>query len=465
MTGQTNEPQWYIARDGKQHGPLTDVEMRTFVGHSYLRPSDLLWRPGMADWQPAPQLFPQAFQPVQPAPVAPPQAGGSPLQPQTVQPQTGQPAGAPFGAQPQATGYAAPSQSAQTGGGYMGASHPAAGSQGLGGQGLGAQGLGAQPSGRVDQTAPSDGFSDQTESEDKPKRQLARQAVVALLVIAIVCAGAFVIVKFRAPLMQLVWGPGKAPVAAEAPATAAADATPAAPEQPSLADAEAPAAAAAQIEGSPIDTRLQRVPLWSMLKKEYPDWYVGNVAAAEKLSADKKPQSEVTQQLVQGLVALRRQNATNALAASPEKLKQVASTFLENLRALQSQGVGACFGFISKGELSPGVIEIMQSPESATAMNAQLTAIFEAAAEGAKSPVKHEAAGKADYDTLIAELSKLGWKDEDLQVFSNPRLLAKREPAQVCKMVQDWFAAHLAVQDAAVQERLLYETLKPVVSG
>ena len=66
---------------------------------------------------------------------------------------------------------------------------------------------------------------------------------------------------------------------------------------------------------------------------------------------------------------------------------------------------------------------------------------------------------------LIGELGKLGWKEEDLQVFSNPRMLAKREPAQVCKMVQDWFVAHLAVGDAAAQERLLYETLKPVVSG
>ncbi len=32
MTGQQPDIQWYIARDGKQHGPLSDVEMRTFVG-------------------------------------------------------------------------------------------------------------------------------------------------------------------------------------------------------------------------------------------------------------------------------------------------------------------------------------------------------------------------------------------------------------------------------------------------
>ena len=31
MTLQQPDIQWYIARDGKQHGPLSDVEMRTFV--------------------------------------------------------------------------------------------------------------------------------------------------------------------------------------------------------------------------------------------------------------------------------------------------------------------------------------------------------------------------------------------------------------------------------------------------
>ena len=62
MTAQANEIQWYIARDGKQHGPLTDVEMRTFVAHNYLRLSDLIWRPGMPEWQSAPTVFPTAFE-------------------------------------------------------------------------------------------------------------------------------------------------------------------------------------------------------------------------------------------------------------------------------------------------------------------------------------------------------------------------------------------------------------------
>jgi len=32
--------------------------MRTFVAHGHLKPTDLIWRPGFADWRPAPAVFP-----------------------------------------------------------------------------------------------------------------------------------------------------------------------------------------------------------------------------------------------------------------------------------------------------------------------------------------------------------------------------------------------------------------------
>ena len=57
MTLQQPDIQWYIARDGKQHGPLSDVEMRTFVSQGHLKPTDLIWRAGFADWRPAPAVF------------------------------------------------------------------------------------------------------------------------------------------------------------------------------------------------------------------------------------------------------------------------------------------------------------------------------------------------------------------------------------------------------------------------
>jgi len=62
-------------------------------------------------------------------------------------------------------------------------------------------------------------------------------------------------------------------------------------------------------------------------------------------------------------------------------------------------------------------------------------------------------------------LAKLGWKETDLQIFSDPKALANQPPRRVCQMVKDWFTAHLAVEDQPTQERLLVETLKPVISG
>lgn len=442
MTAQSNEAQWYIARDGKQHGPLTDVEMRTFVGHSYLRPTDLLWRAGMTDWQPAPTVFPAAFQ-------APPQA-----------PAPQQPAPAAQAPQHQAPGLG---QSTTAGRTPQKSGFP---------QGAAGQQQAGQPQGGA-----RTGYEDDNYEEEPARPSRLRQALMALVLIGLIGGGAFAIVSYKDDLLRIVSGPPKKPAAAETPPAPApepqSNAAPAgepqaepaqtAETQPEIGEELPPDPA--MIEGSALDARLQKIPVWTILKKEYPDWYISSIAAADKLTTENKPQLDISAQLVQGLVNLRRQKAPNALAASPEKLRNVASTFLENLRALQAQSVGACYGFISKGEMSPGIIEMMQTPESATSLNAQLAAIFEAAAEGAKSPFKHEAAVKADYDVLIAELNKLGWKEEDLQVFSNPRLLAKREPAQVCKMVQDWFSAHLAVPDQAAQDRLLFETLKPVVSG
>ncbi len=107
----------------------------------------------------------------------------------------------------------------------------------------------------------------------------------------------------------------------------------------------------------------------------------------------------------------------------------------------------------------------MDSPDQGAAVQAQVAAIFEAIADGRKSPTTHERALKEDYEVLVQQLTKLGWKESDLKTFSNPSALSREPPARVCQMVQDWFVAHLSVPDKATQERLLVETLKPVVSG
>src|SRR6185295_5834333 len=73
MTGQQADIQWYIAREGKQHGPLSDVEMRTFVAQGHLKPTDLIWRAGFADWRPGPTT--QQGRRPEPARPATPAAG------------------------------------------------------------------------------------------------------------------------------------------------------------------------------------------------------------------------------------------------------------------------------------------------------------------------------------------------------------------------------------------------------
>ena len=177
------------------------------------------------------------------------------------------------------------------------------------------------------------------------------------------------------------------------------------------------------------------------------------------------PTEEATKTLVTGLVALRRRNADHALHADTSKLKAIATAFLANLQSLSEKDNDTCYGFISQGETSPQTIALFHHPQSAPKLEAQALTIFEAIDTGKAAPATHERPKKEDYDVLAAELGKLGWSQADLQLFADPKALAKAPPARVCSMVLDWFKAHVAISDAAVQERLLFETLRPVVAG
>jgi hypothetical protein len=461
MSEDNNETQWFIARDGKQHGPLNDIEMRTFVAHNYLRATDLIWRPGMSEWLVATLVFPHVFQPAtDPASIA---------------------ATAAEPARPAASQHVAQNAAAARPSAYPEADHVPV----------------------YDRTD----FAYPGEADARPRAK--KRLVIAAATLAVLGGGAFAVTAFKEPLSAIlaeVTGGDQtddtvtinADVRAPAsdgdapPMTASADTSPSAAAQPiddsfipgiavslppepssdgltEFQTAALPPEPAVQtppsIDGSKIDAQLQKIPAWASIKSQFPDWYTGHIAAAETLAAEQRPQSEIAQHLAQGLVTLRRQHADQALAASPAKLEKVAVAFLDNLSSLRTQSVSACYGFISKGEASPAVVQLMETPEAATTFHAQISAIFDAISEGAQAPHQKEAAVKADYDLLIKELGKLGWKEEDLQVFSNPRLLSQREPDEVCKMVQDWFVAHLAVEDQNARNRLLFETLKPVVSG
>ena len=56
MSSQSNK--WYLARDGKQHGPFSDADLANFAALEQLQASDLVWREGLSPWRSALTIFP-----------------------------------------------------------------------------------------------------------------------------------------------------------------------------------------------------------------------------------------------------------------------------------------------------------------------------------------------------------------------------------------------------------------------
>jgi hypothetical protein len=69
MNSQTH--QWYLSRDGKQHGPLSDAELSKLVELGHARPSDHVWRYGFSEWRPLMSIFPERKPAPPPAPAKP----------------------------------------------------------------------------------------------------------------------------------------------------------------------------------------------------------------------------------------------------------------------------------------------------------------------------------------------------------------------------------------------------------
>jgi hypothetical protein len=143
----------------------------------------------------------------------------------------------------------------------------------------------------------------------------------------------------------------------------------------------------------------------------------------------------------------------------------VAASFYENLVALRKHSVEACYGFISQGEANPVVISLLQGSPHTAPLQTLMTAVFEAIADGRKTPRVYPQPKKSDYDTLAADLRNRGWTPADMQLFSDERALARAGAEKVCQMVHDWFAAQLAIKDPDMQLRLLVDSLRPVVAG
>ena len=494
MTTQSNDTQWFIARDGKQYGPLSEIEMQKLVELGHLKPTDLVWRPGFPEWRPAGSLIPKPAAPA-PAPApshAPGPATAAPAQQpttaaraqQSMQPrqpvqqpapapahlQQPQPAApAPRGIDPMTAGMSA-GRAASPSGPAPGQTtgrpavqpltpRPAAGPSPMQPQTYQQPQPGspyAQPAqqpyampapqpvtaGRRPSPAEAAKVPDIASDETSGAPRGRKRAYAAAAIVLMVAAGAGLLLSKKGGFTNLA----------------------------SISEIAAPAGNVAPLGNlsestASLAARSQGTPLWIAVKKEFPGWYSEGHKEVAKLTAEKQSEETVAKKLAEALVLLRRQNADKALAASTPKLKDVATAFLGNLKALAAKSTDACYNFISQGETSPAVIEMMRSPDQNSPAQMQVAAIFEAIAEGRRSPVTHSAPVKSDYDALADQLTKLGWTQSDLQLFADSKSLAKAKPEKVCRMVQDWFVAHIGIQDAAVQERLLVETLRPVVAG
>ena len=43
---------WFYGKDNAQHGPISDLEIRSLISTGQIAPETIIWREGMADWIP-----------------------------------------------------------------------------------------------------------------------------------------------------------------------------------------------------------------------------------------------------------------------------------------------------------------------------------------------------------------------------------------------------------------------------
>ena len=77
---------WYYALGNERQGPIDDAALDRLIATGVVTPDTLVWRAGMADWQPLAQVRPRVT-PI-PAPVVPPPPAALPPTPSSAEPST-----------------------------------------------------------------------------------------------------------------------------------------------------------------------------------------------------------------------------------------------------------------------------------------------------------------------------------------------------------------------------------------
>lgn len=438
MDVPAQQMEWYIARSGQQYGPLSNVEFRKFIDLGHLKATDLVWREGYSDWRPASDAFPHLFAPT--APTATQQSAGGAAAAGADRASTVSAASDPLIRAPEGD---ATSRSTQW------AAQPVAEVRSRGDEVVGALRRAHQSEMRERELTPLA----EPIAPDRPDGSGLRRVLVILLIAATLGAGAWLVLSKRHQFMAAIGmrGPKVASVGVDA-------------SKPPSANPAVSAVAHQFTDAAEVATHadLQQVAPWPLLAREFPDWYRGQVQNLAKITVEKK---DTIAGQVEAMVALRRRHQTAALGASLPRLRAIATAFLASLTHLEQTNAQACFTYVSQGETGASVLSLMQQDQHRRILFQPIVTTFEAVAEGRKVTRARPAPRQADYDTLQQELGARGWKQPDMQLFGDPKELAKAPPAKVCRMLKEWFAAQLSVKDPDVQLRLLVDALRPVVAG
>lgn len=508
----TDDVEWYIARDGKQHGPLTSVEMQKFVELGHLKQTDLVWCPDFTDWRNGFEVFPAAAAPRQapPEPAPQPQTPPPDSPPETAtasqpahqpamsqKPQPGSPytTGGPFqtAAQPnrqfrpdpdqlsrRATQYPTNGayQPGPAGGGrppYQDPRHPhpiqqrdprqPGGTPHPGGRRLAPAPFPAMPDPATGhgprnghRSFPQDRHTSEDTSEAPPRRGRGIiWTVAAIFSLASIGALAWFGFKYLGPSNSLDSVHDVVDAQVRAIINTVFDDPAAYKLSPFDAKGTTP---------QDVDNDLQTKALWRILKTDHKDWYSATVANISQLRSTNQPDQAVHSAIAKAIVGLRRDNSKHALAASPDSFVDVARSFVNSLRALEGLDPKICYEFISYGEGGGSVMANMANPAVTEPLHRQFAAIFTAVRNGRAKPKAYGTAIKEDYDALSSQLTgKHNWVQSDLQTFSSPQLLSQSPPEKVCNLVQDWFTAQIELKDDDLRARLLFESLRPLIAG
>ena len=577
MSGSNAKIEWYLARDGQQHGPLSDPELKKFIELGHLNATDLVWRAGFPEWRTASEVFPET----KPEAIAAAAKQQDDQRQRTLgniesaraeakkdeQEQTwaksaepaissnvagegdksarSEPASASIAPTGQFAQTGSPDSASQKSPASSGDSEPQAKAglptggpdwparrrppsrsetQHTGGRPIsagstterrpGAAPIGptqtaapgpasAAPSGRQTSSAaanerphmraeaqrsmPSvDEFDDDDFYDDYGPPQRRRPivaTVMGLMIVGLFGAGGWLAYANQDTIAKIIGDLTEEQVASREASVVTAPEKPArtAVERkvsnaaPAVKPARTPGADNAALQQTQNQPQLAAAQtgkfqfleskMWQTFEREYPDWARKKETSATKLRSEGKSSDEVLAYLVGSIVQWRRANADKVLTAPPDSLRSLAKTFVANLRLLVEKDVQACYGFISKGELSPQVLPLFKDKQVAPVLGTQTEAIIAAAQSAGSAQTTYLSPSPPDFNKLARLLIKRGWSEADLKMFSDPAALSSAPADKVCKLVTEWFDTQLQMPAGEQQMRLLATSLQPVVRG